>query len=243
MAEFVNISTYRFTPFDDLPALRTRVHTAAAAARLRGTVLLAPEGINVFVAGTRAGIDAFVAELRTLPGLADLAPKESLSTAQPFGRLLVKIKKEIIAFGVDGIDPARHPAPKVSARTLKQWLDAGRAVTLLDTRNAYEIAHGTFRGALDPQLRRFRDFPAAVRALPEALKAQPVVTFCTGGIRCEKAAPLLLREGFRDVFQLDGGILKYFEDCGGAHYDGTCFVFDERVGVDPALRETGAASP
>lgn len=243
MPSFTNLSAYKFTSFADLPALRDRVRAAATAGGLKGTVLLSPEGINLFVAGPPGSIRPFIAFLHTIAGLEDLTPKESVSAAPPFGRMLVKIKKEIIAFGVDGIDPARHPAPKLSARTLKQWLDEGRPVTLLDTRNAYEIEHGTFRGARTLPLRRFRDFPEAVRTLPSELKTQPVVAFCTGGIRCEKAAPYLQRAGFENVFQLDGGILKYFEECGGAHYEGGCFVFDERVGVDAALQATGPAAP
>ncbi len=244
MPSFTNLSAYKFTPFADadLPALRERVRDAAQTGKLRGTVLLSTEGINLFVAGAPEATRAFVAFLHTISGLEDLVPKESISAAQPFGRMLVKIKKEIIAFGVDGIDPARQPAPKLSARTLKQWLDEGRPVTLLDTRNAYEIDHGTFCGARTLPLRRFRDFPEAARALPAELKTQPVVTFCTGGIRCEKAAPYLQREGFENVYQLDGGILKYFEECGGAHYEGECFVFDERVGVDATLQATAPAA-
>ncbi len=152
--------------------------------------------------------------------------------------MLVKIKKEIIAFGVAGIDPANHPTPKLPARTLKQWLDEGRPVTLLDTRNDYEVRMGTFRGAVAARVRHFREFPGAVPRLRTELKEQPIVMFCTGGIRCEKAGPFMERAGFKNVHQLDGGILKYFEECGGAHYDGECFVFDRRVGVDPELRET-----
>ncbi|MDB6140791.1 MAG: rluA, partial [Verrucomicrobiaceae bacterium] len=131
-----------------------------------------------------------------------------------------------------------YTTPRLSAKELKQWLDEGRPVTLLDTRNDYEVKLGTFRGAVTIGVDHFRDFPEAVRRLPEHLKAQPIVTFCTGGIRCEKAAPFMEREGFQHVYQLDGGILRYFEECGGDHYDGECFVFDQRVGVDPALRET-----
>lgn len=238
--EVVNLSAYRFTPFttEELPALRDRLRARCAELGLRGTILLATEGINLFVAGPRAATDALLAELRALRGLADLAPKESLSAEQPFNRMLVKIKKEIIAFGVEGIDPARSPAPRLDPRELKRWLDEGRPVTLLDTRNDYEVKLGTFENALVPRIENFRDFPAAVRGLPAELKHRPVVTFCTGGIRCEKAAPLLVREGFEEVYQLEGGILKYFELCGGAHYAGECFVFDRRVGVDPQLRET-----
>lgn len=237
MAAFINLSAYKFTPLADLPKLKQQLLAAAKACRLKGTVLLSAEGINLFVAGSRADVDVFVAELRAVPGLEDLAPKESESAEQPFNRMLVKIKKEIIAFGVEGIDPARQPAAKLPSRTLKQWLDEGRAITLLDTRNDYEVRLGTFRGAVPAGIENFRDFPDAVKRLPAELKDRPIVMFCTGGIRCEKAGPFMVREGF-NVFQLDGGILKYFEECGGAHYDGECFVFDKRVGVDPALKET-----
>ncbi len=239
---YLNLSAYRFTPFEpeELPALRARLLEVTKAHGLRGTILLSTEGINLFVAGFPAAAEALLTELRGRPGLADLTPKESWSAEQPFNRMLVKIKKEIIAFGVAGIDPARQPAPKLAARTLKQWLDEGRPVTLLDTRNGYEVRLGTFAGAIDPQIDSFRDFSAAVSRLPAGLKEQPIVTFCTGGIRCEKAAPLLVREGFRNVYQLDGGILKYFEECGGAHYVGECFVFDRRVSVDAELKATGA---
>jgi UPF0176 protein len=238
MSAIINLSAYRFAPLEELPALKQRLKAAAAAGGLKGTILLSPEGINLFVAGERAGLDQLLAEIHAVPGLAGLTPKESLSASQPFNRMLVKIKKEIIAFGVPGIDPARRPAPKLPARTLKQWLDEGRPVTLLDTRNDYEVNAGTFRGAMSAGIRHFRDFPQAVERLPEKFKEQPIVMFCTGGIRCEKAGPYMEQVGFKQVFQLEGGILKYFEECGGAHYQGECFVFDGRVGVDPALRET-----
>lgn len=238
MPPFINLSAYKFTPLDDLPALKERLRARADAGGLRGTILISPEGINLFVAGTRAATDDLLATLRGVPGLGELTPKESLSDEQPFNRMLVKIKKEIIAFGVPGIDPARHPTAKLPACTLKKWLDEGRPVTLLDTRNDYEIRLGTFRNAVRAGIENFRDFPAAVARLPAELKERPIVMFCTGGIRCEKAGPFMEQAGFKDVHQLDGGILKYFEECGGAHYDGECFVFDRRVGVDPALRET-----
>ncbi len=238
MQPFINLSAYKFTPLDELPGLKVRLKAVAQAAGLRGTILLSPEGINLFVAGTRESVDTLLAALQAVPGLADLVSKESGSAEQPFNRMLVKIKKEIIAFGVPGIDPARHPTAKLPARTLKQWLDEGRSVTLLDTRNDYEIRLGTFRGAVRAGIGNFRDFPAAVRRLAPELKEQPIVMFCTGGIRCEKAGPFMEQAGFKNVHQLDGGILKYFEECGGAHYEGECFVFDRRVGVDPALRET-----
>ena len=236
-----NISCYKFTPLTELKTLRERLKSLCQAAFLKGTILLSTEGINLFVAGSRAGIDELLQELRSWSGLESLTPKESLSIEQPFRRMLVRIKKEIIAFGVEGISPGQHTSPKLSPHELKRWLDEGRPVTLLDTRNDYEIALGTFRGAVVPHIDHFRDFPKAVEKLPAALKDQPIVMFCTGGIRCEKAGPFMERQGFKTVYQLDGGILKYFEECGGAHYDGECFVFDQRVGLDAHLSESDTA--
>jgi UPF0176 protein len=238
---FTNIAAYKFAPLRDLPALQEELRELCGNADMRGTILLSPEGINVVVAAERAAVDALLVRLRTIPGLADLTAKASKSREQPFNRMLVKIKREIIAFGVAGIDPARQPAPRVAPRELKQWLDEGRPVTLLDTRNSYEVKLGTFRGARTLELDHFREFPARAEQLPNELRNQPVVTFCTGGIRCEKAAPLLEMAGFTNVFQLDGGILRYFEECGGAHYEGDCFVFDKRVALDPTLGETSTA--
>ncbi len=237
----INIAAYKFLPLADLRTLRGRLQALCKSADLKGTILLSPEGINLFVAGVASGIERLLAELRGLPGLADLQPKVSETDHQPFRRMLVRLKKEIIAFGVEGIDPARRTSPKLPARELKRWLDEGRPVTLLDTRNDYEIKLGTFRNARPIGISHFRDFPAAVARLPPELKEQPVVMFCTGGIRCEKAGPFMEREGFKSVFQLEGGILKYFEECGGEHYDGECFVFDQRVGLDPSLHETGSS--
>jgi len=240
MLPYINLSGYKFTPLGDLPPLKERLISLAKAGSLRGTILLTPEGINLFIAGTRPAVAEFLQALRLVPGLEDLTPKESESLEQPYNRMLVKIKKEIIAFGIPGIDPGQRPTAKLPARTLKQWLDEGRPITLLDTRNDYEVRMGTFRGARPAGIDHFRDFPAAVSKLPAELKTQPIVMFCTGGIRCEKAGPYMEQAGFLNVHQLDGGILKYFEECGGAHYDGECFVFDHRVGVDPALRETNS---
>ena len=225
----------------DLRALQADLRAKCSQMGMRGTILLSPEGINLFVAVSPGAADEFVKYLRTIPGLAQLSPKISESDHQPFNRMLVKIKKEIIAFGVSGIDPGRRPAPRVSPKMLREWLDQGRPVTLLDTRNTYEIKLGTFRGARTLGLAHFRQFPLAAASLPAHLKEEPIVTFCTGGIRCEKAAPFLREAGFTQVFQLDGGILGYFEECGGEHFEGDCFVFDKRVALDSCLRETGAA--
>ncbi|HKB90715.1 MAG TPA: sulfurtransferase, partial [Opitutaceae bacterium] len=238
MESFVNIAGYKFAPLAELKALRERLVGQCKEWGLKGTILLSTEGINLFVAGRASAIDLLVAALRAVPGLEELKPKVSESAEQPFSRMLVKIKKEIIAFGIPGISPGERTSPKLSAKTLKQWLDEGRPVTLLDTRNDYEVKLGTFKRAMPLGIDHFREFPEAVRKLPSEMKDQPIVMFCTGGIRCEKAGPFMEREGFKNIFQLDGGILKYFEECGSAHYDGECFVFDQRVGVDPSLQET-----
>ena len=237
MSSFVNIAAYKFAELTRLVELRQELRGLAKANRLRGTILLSPEGINLFVAGSREGIDILLGRLRAIAGLADIEVKESLSDDQPFNRMLVKIKQEIIAFGIPEINPARYTSRRLSASELKQWLDEGRHVTLLDTRNNYEVEIGTFQNAVPINIDDFRDFPSAVDQLPEELKRQPIVTFCTGGIRCEKATPYMERAGFHDVYQLHGGILKYFEECGSAHYQGQCFVFDKRVAVDASLKE------
>ncbi len=239
--DVTNISCYRFAELSSLKELREELITSCKKWNLKGTILLSTEGINLFVAGAEESIRSLVDRLRAIPGLEDLTPKISLSESQPFKRMLVRLKKEIISFGVEAVRPASYTSPKISATELKQWLDEGRPVTLLDTRNDYEVRLGTFKGAIDPKIQTFRGFPGAVRKLPDELKDQPVVMFCTGGIRCEKAGPFMEMEGFKQIYQLDGGILKYFEECGGAHYDGDCFVFDQRVGVDPALSESSHA--
>ena len=238
MEKVINIAAYKFATLRELRDLRAHLIDLCKGWALKGTILLSPEGINLFIAGSAEKVEHLLAELRSIPGLEGLQPKYSETDHQPFRRMLVRLKKEIITFGVEGIDPAKRTSPKLSAHALKQWLDEGRPVTLLDTRNDYEVKLGTFRNALPIGIDHFRQFPDAVRKLPAEMKEQPVVMFCTGGIRCEKAGPFMEREGFKNILQLDGGILKYFEECGSAHYDGECFVFDQRTGVDPSLRES-----
>jgi RluA family pseudouridine synthase len=233
-----NIAAYKFAQLSVLKELRADLLALTKSLRLKGTILLSPEGINLFVAGGPDEIRGLLDYLRKVPGLEALQVKISETTHQPFNRMLIRIKKEIIAFGVAGINPALRTSPKLQAKQLKQWLDEARPVTLLDTRNDYEVKLGTFENALPIGIDHFRDFPAAVAKLPAELKEQPIVMFCTGGIRCEKAGPYMELQGFKNIFQLEGGILKYFEECGGAHYNGECFVFDQRVGVDPNLHET-----
>jgi len=232
----LNIAAYKFTPLADLPALREDLRAQCAAAGLKGTILIAPEGINLFLAGAPEKLEGFLARLLADARFAGMPVKQSLSAEQPFNRMLVKIKREIITMRRPDINPATAPAPRLAPATLKQWLDEGRELVLLDTRNDFEVALGTFDNALGLDITSFGDFPKAVEQL--ALEGKTVVSFCTGGIRCEKAAPLLIANGLTDVYQLDGGILKYFEDCGGAHWRGECFVFDKRVALGPDLTET-----
>ena len=239
-ASTLNVAAYRFVALDDLPALQAQWRDAAAALGLKGTVLLAPEGVNLFLAGAAGDVEAFIAGRDADPRFRGITYKRSVSATQPFRRLLVKIKREIITMRQPQVQPALHPAPEVTPRVLRQWLDqghddAGRPVVLLDTRNAFEVAQGRFEGAVHMNIGKFSDYPAALPP-PETFAGKTVVTYCTGGIRCEKAAPWMLQAGYADVVQLKGGILQYFEDCGGAHFAGECFVFDERVALDGALR-------
>jgi UPF0176 protein len=235
MNKILNIAAYKFVSLDDLPSRRDQLKSRCAELQLKGTILLANEGINLFLAGGLENIGTFKTELRADPAFADIPFKDSFSDKQPFGKLLVKIKDEIIPFGIPEINPAKQPAERLSARTLKAWLDEGRDVVLLDTRNSFEVEHGTFERAVEFGITQFRDFPSATSQADASLKEKTIVTFCTGGIRCEKAAPYLLQQGFKNVFQLDGGILKYFEECGDAHFVGECFVFDDRRALDAEL--------
>ncbi|MBO1113993.1 sulfurtransferase [Bordetella petrii] len=248
MPAVVNIAAYKFVFLDNLPALRAGVLAQAEAAGLKGTVLLAEEGINLFLAGSRGSIDTLLHWLRADGRFADLDVKFSLSEAVPFRRLRVKIKREIIRMDHPAIQPQAGRAPAVSPATLARWLeqgadDHGRPVVMLDTRNAFEVDAGTFQDAVDWRIERFTQFPAAVRAHRDSLRGKTVVSFCTGGIRCEKAALYMAESGVEHVYQLEGGILKYFEETGGKGFNGHCFVFDERVALDPALAPAGAAAP
>lgn len=239
MDRFLNIAAYKFVALDQLPQRRQTLKAACDAAELRGTILLSREGINLFIAGRETPLREFLKSLTDEPEFEGLEVKESWSDYQPFNRMLVRLKREIISMGIDAIEPSKRTSPKLAAKELKRWLDEGREVTLLDVRNDYEVGVGTFVGAKAIGIDHFRHFPAAVQSLPGELKEKPIVMFCTGGIRCEKAGPLMEQHGFENVFQLDGGILKYFEECGGAHYEGDCFVFDKRVALAPDLKESG----
>ena len=239
----INIAAYKFVSLDALPELRERMLERCTALGLKGTILLAPEGINLFLAGTREAIDGFMAWLRADTRFADIRPKESLSESAPFGRMRVRLKKEIITMRLPTIRPEGERAPAVDAATLQRWLsagldDEGREVLMLDTRNDYEIERGAFNDAIDLQLASFTGFPEAVAADRHRYDGKTVVSYCTGGIRCEKAALHMRALGMDHVYQLDGGILAYLEHTDGTHWRGDCFVFDDRGAVDKTLAPT-----
>lgn len=247
MNKVLNISAYKFVPLPDAAVLREPLLARCNALELKGTILLAEEGINLFVAGAPGAVRTLLAQLRADPRLADLQAKESWSEDVPFGRMLVKHKREIIRMNHPAIRPDQGRAPALDAQTLKRWLDqghddAGRPVVTLDTRNAFEVDHGTFAGAIDWRLQKFSDFPAALADHARELQGKTVVSFCTGGIRCEKAALVMQEAGLAHVWQLEGGILKYFEQTGGAHFRGSCFVFDERQALDGRLAPAPVSS-
>ncbi len=250
--QIVNIAAYKFVgipePAEWQPVFKERCHEL----HLKGTILLATEGINLFLAGSRDSIDKFLKFLQTdelFSGrFTELDVKESFSTNQPFKKMVVRVAKEIITMRHPMIRPESSRAPHVDAPTLRKWLeqgsdDEGRELLLLDTRNAFEVEMGTFENALHLQIEKFSDFPEAISATMEnsenSLHDKTIISFCTGGIRCEKAALYLQEKGHPKVLQLDGGILRYFEEVGGEHWQGECFVFDERVSLDPGLKESG----
>lgn len=234
--QILNIAGYKFISLShDIHALREQLFTRANELAIKGTILLSHEGINLNLAGIPSAITTFKNYLKDQALFADLSFHETYSAHLPFKVLKVKIKKEIITIKQPEACPLASRAPSISPHELKQWLDEKRDITLLDTRNDYEVRFGTFAGALNLHLKDFGEFP---KALDQVDKNKPVVMFCTGGIRCEKAAVYMLNKGHTDIYQLDGGILGYFAQVGGAHYDGECFVFDERIAVDAELKDT-----
>lgn len=240
MSLTTNIAAYKFITLDDCVDLKPQVRERAEAASLKGTVLLTPEGINLFLAGPAGGIASFLDWLRGDARFADLEVKFSESQDVPFRKLLVKIKREIIRMDHPAIRPEEGRAPSVDAATLARWLqrgvdDTGRPVVMLDTRNDFEVDAGTFDNAVDWRIQRFTQFPQAVQQHRAELEGKTVVSFCTGGIRCEKAALYMTELGMENVYQLEGGILKYFEQTGGPGFNGHCFVFDEREILGPDL--------
>jgi len=236
MSNIVVAALYKFVSLPDFHKLREPLLDHCLAQNIRGTLLLAEEGINGTVAGSREAIDSLLAYLKADPRLADLSHKESFDSSQPFYRMKVKLKKEIVTMGIDGIDPNEVVGTYVKP---KDWnaLISDPDVVLIDTRNDYEVEIGTFKGAVDPKTESFRQFPEYVRQNYNPAKHKKVAMFCTGGIRCEKASAFMKREGFEEVYHLEGGILKYLEevDQPDSLWQGECFVFDNRVSVKQGL--------
>lgn len=236
MAQHVIATFYRFAPLPHYASLQTPFREVAEAHGLQGIVYLASEGVNGTLSGTRRGLEAFFDRLRLEPGLGHVEIKHSFADEPPFYRLKVRLKQEIVTIGDVEVDPTERVGTYVEPRDWNALLERG--IPVIDTRNDYEVRVGTFEGAIDPSIASFRDFPEWARANLDPDQTPEVAMFCTGGIRCEKASSLLLREGFKRVYHLHGGILRYFEDVdeGRSKWNGECFVFDRRVSVDQNLQ-------
>ncbi|WP_087020760.1 rhodanese-related sulfurtransferase [Thaumasiovibrio subtropicus] len=240
MAKIVVCALYKFVALDDYQAMREPLKALMEAHSIRGTLLLASEGINGTVAATREGIDTLLAWLKADPRLADTVYKESYNDEQPFNRTKVKLKKEIVTLGVEGIDPRHVVGTYVKPQ---DWNDliADPDVLVVDTRNDYEIEIGTFKHAVNPNTETFREFPEYVKENLDKDKHKKVAMFCTGGIRCEKSTAYMKEQGFEEVYHLEGGILKYLEEVPQEEslWEGDCYVFDGRVAVNHQLEESG----
>ena len=237
--QHLNIAGYKFVVLDDRDALRQPFKAKCDELGLKGTILLSHEGINIFVAGPEQSIVAFRAYLSKDERFADIDFKESYSEHQPFNRMNVRLKNEIISVGLPNFDRVESMDGRILPKDLHEKLLNGDEVVLLDTRNTYETRLGTFHNAIELDIDTFRAFPQAVSELEESLKDKEIVMFCTGGVRCEKASVIMKDAGFTNIKQLEGGILGYFEHVGGDYWDGECFVFDKRVALLPDLTETG----
>jgi len=238
MAEIVVCALYKFVTLDDYQTMKQPLLDFMLKNEVRGTLLLAKEGINGTVAGSRAGIDALLAYLKSDPRLAELSYKESYTNNAPFMRSRVKLKREIVTMGVEGIDPKRVVGTYVKPKDWNQLISAPD-VLLVDTRNDYEVQVGTFKHAINPKTDSFREFPDYVKTHLDPQKHKKVAMFCTGGIRCEKSTAFLKEQGFEEVYHLEGGILKYLEDVPEEEslWQGDCFVFDDRVTVNHKLEK------
>ena len=234
----VNIAGYRFIDLQDRDQLREPFLKRCEELHLKGTILLSPNGINFSLSGSQESVDGYLEFLESDDRFVGIPLKITYNDYQPFRRMLVRLKKEIISLGMDDINPIEFTGPNIKPIELQEMLDNEEEVIVLDTRNDYEVRVGTFKNAIDLNIPSFRDFPQAVSNLPEEFKTKPIVMFCTGGIRCEKASAVMLKSGFENVKQLEGGILDYFKDTDASHWDGDCFVFDDRVAVDKGLNET-----
>ena len=236
MSKVVNISGYLFTTLYDTRVLQHSFKQRCGELNLCGAVVLSIEGINVMLSGSRQAINGFYAFLQQDPRFSELQFKESLSEKRAFKYLRIKRKDQLVPADNLTTSPAEFTGPRISPQELKRWYDEGKDFAIMDTRNDFEYQYGTFDNAINPKLKNFRSFEHALQHMSSELKQKPVVVFCTGGIRCEKASPITLKVGFKEVYQLHGGIIKYFEEVGGDHYHGSCFVFDEREALTSELR-------
>jgi len=234
------INGYRFVPIDapQLPELRASLYALASKLDLHGTILLAPEGVNVALCGKNEAVDALIEAFEAYEPLAGMTFKIMPHDTFIFRRLVVKVKPQIIVFEDNALDPTQEGNKRIMPKQLKTWLDEGKDFVLLDTRNQFEVAFGTFDQAKTLPVRRFRGFCRALEA-SDIDKNVPVVTFCTGGVRCEKVVPYMRKQGYQNGYQLEGGIFNYFKEVGNAHWQGECFVFDYRTALDANLRATG----
>ena len=234
----VNIAGYKFEPLVDPIDLVSLYQKKCDELELKGTMLISKNGINFSLAGTQQATDTIIAFLEEDNRFLNIPLKVTYSETQPFRRMKVRLKKEIISLGRKDINPRDLTGERISPQDLKNLLDNKEDVLVLDTRNEYETRVGKFENAIDLNLDTFRDFPKAIESLPEEYKDKQIVMYCTGGIRCEKASAVMMKAGFADVKQLEGGVLDYFKETGGAYWEGDCFVFDERVALDTDLNET-----
>ncbi len=232
-------SGYFFKPLSNAESLRTQLKDYCDEQALKGTILLSEDdGINLMLAGEIDALSSFKHFLEALDrDFAQIHYKDALVDFVPFKKMVVKIKKESITFKAEGIDPHVSTGQRLMPATLKSWYDEGKPFIVLDTRNTFEIEYGQFKNAVHFDIEKFSDFAEQLAQLEEH-KDKPIVTYCTGGIRCEKASAYMEEQGFKDVYQLDGGILAYFDSCGDAHYEGGCFVFDERECVLPESHQS-----
>ena len=235
---FLNIAGYKFERLDRLDTLIPEFQDKCDELELKGSVYLSPRGINFSISGTEANIEKYIDFMESDSQFLNIPLKKTYSETQPFRRMKVRLKKEIISLGRDDIDPRELTGEYVSPQELLSMYENNEDVIVLDTRNEYETRVGLFENAVDLQLDTFRDFPKAIEQLPEEYKDKQIVMYCTGGIRCEKASAVMLKAGFTDVKQLEGGVLDYFKETGGKYWNGDCFVFDERVALDTDLNET-----
>ncbi len=234
----VNIAGYKFVPLENPVDLVRMYQQKCDELKLKGTMLISKNGINFSLAGTQQATDTIIAFLEEDNRFINIPLKVTYSETQPFRRMKVRLKKEIISLGRKDINPRELTGERISPQDLKNLLDNKEDVLVLDTRNEYETRVGKFENAIDLNLDTFRDFPKAIESLPEEYKDKQIVMYCTGGIRCEKASAVMMKAGFADVKQLEGGVLDYFKETGGAYWEGDCFVFDERVALDTDLKET-----